>query len=65
MPARYEKRLHDEDLWLVCEVKTGCVVLIAGHPYDGMAENEAAEIVALLNAGMLDIDPAPPSAEAD
>ena len=66
MAIRYDKRLEDKDLWQVYEISSGRVVMIAGHPYDGMAESEAAEIVALLEAGLLAADcveeqPAQPS----
>ena len=48
---RYAKRLEAEDLWEVYDLATGRVVYMAGYPYDGMAEHEADEIVALLEAG--------------
>lgn len=56
MVTRYNKRLQDEDLWEVYEISTGRVIVIAGHPYDGMAQHEAAEIVALLESGALSVD---------
>ncbi|WP_159586052.1 hypothetical protein [Chelativorans xinjiangense] len=56
MANRYDKRLEDEDLWEVYEVRTGRVVLIAGQPYDGMAEHEADEIVQLLETGAVTPD---------
>lgn len=56
MAIRYDKRLEDKDLWQVFEISTGRVVMIAGHPYIGMAESEAAEIVALLEGGLLAAD---------
>lgn len=62
MATRYDKRLEDEDLWQVYEIATGRVVMIAGQPYDGMAEVEAAEIAALLEGGILTAD-APPVEE--
>lgn len=59
MVTRYNKRLQDEDLWEVYEISTGRVIVIAGHPYDGMAQHEAAEIVALLESGALSADETP------
>lgn len=56
MVTRYDKRLEAEDLWQVFEIETGRVVMIAGQPYDGMAKHEAAEIVALLEGGILTAD---------
>lgn len=56
MVIRYDKRLEDKELWQVYEVKTGRVVTIAGRPYDGMAQYEAEEIVALLETGAVIAD---------
>ncbi len=53
MVTRYDKRLQDEDLWQVYEISSDRVIVIAGHPYEGMAQHEAAEIVALLESGAL------------
>lgn len=65
MANRYDKRLQDEDLWQVYEIKTGQIVLIAGQPYDGMAQHEAAEIVALLEAGILEADTSSPEQKCE
>lgn len=53
---RYDKRLEDKELWQVYEIKTGRVVMIAGQPYDGIAQHEAEEIVALLETGVVIAD---------
>lgn len=61
MVIRYDKSLEDKELWQVYEIQTGRVVMIAGHPYDGMAQHEAEEIVALLETGAViaDVDGGP------
>ncbi|KFC69498.1 hypothetical protein FF80_01304 [Devosia sp. LC5] len=59
MVIRYDKRVQDKDLWQVYEISTGRVIVIAGHPYDGMAQHEAAEIVSLLESGALSADEFP------
>jgi hypothetical protein len=63
MVIRYDKRLEDEELWQVYEIKTGHIVMIAGRPYDGLAKHEADEIVNLLETGAIiaDTDPEAPA----
>ena len=62
---KYDKRLEGEYLWEVYDIATGRVVMIAGQPYDGMAEHEADEIVTLLESGSVIADCGPEAPAAD
>ncbi|MCT7376986.1 hypothetical protein [Chelativorans salis] len=53
MNKRYNKRLEDEDLWEVYDMKTGRTVIMCGFPLDGLGEHAAEEYVRLLEAGEL------------